>query len=256
MIARTLFTWVVSLAFFAVCQDNPAIAADESPVVVFAAASTSAALEAIAQEYEKQSGQKIEIVPGPSSGLARQIQQGADADLFLSADQANADVLEAKGLLAMRRDLLTNRLIVIVSADSTLPITKLSDLDRPDVRRLAIAEASVPAGRYARQALKAAGLPDSLDKRFVEGIDVKATLQYVSRGEVDAGLVYASDAVGNAKVRVAVEIDPTLHEPIEYPLVLLMHDPPRPAAQAFFDYLRTAAAEKVFSERAFGVAAE
>jgi molybdate transport system substrate-binding protein len=223
------------------------------PVAVFAAASTREALEQVARDFQGQTGIAVEVSPGPSSGLARQIEQGASADLFLSADQASADYLTAKQLVSDRRDLLTNRLVVVVPADSEVRVQQLRDLVDPHIRRLALAEPKVPAGEYARQALRKAGVWDTVDARVVGGIDVRATLQFVARGEAEAGLVYRTDALGESRVRVAVDIDPRLHDPIRYPLVLLRREPVKEGARRFYDYLGSQKAAQVFERAGFGV---
>ena len=125
-------------------------------VVVFAAASTKEAVEQAGRDFQKETGIPVEVSLGPSSGLAKQIEQGADADLFLSADEATADYLAQKQLIAQRRDLLTNRLVVVVPADSDITIKVLRDIADPRIRRLALAEPKVPAGEYARQTLRKA----------------------------------------------------------------------------------------------------
>jgi len=222
-------------------------------VIVFAAASTKEAVEQAARDFQGQTDTPVEVSLGPSSGLAKQIEQGASADLFLSADQASADYLAAKQLVSERRNLLTNRLVVVVPADSDVGVRELRDLADPRIRRLALAEPKVPAGEYARQALRKAGVWDKVEGRVVGGIDVRATLQFVARGEAEAGFVYRTDALGQSKVRVAVEVEPGLHDPIRYPLVLLRREPIREAARRFYEYLGSEKAAGVFEHAGFGV---
>jgi molybdate transport system substrate-binding protein len=111
----------------------------------------------------------------------------------------------------------------------------------------------VPAGEYARQALHKAGVWDKVEGRVVGGIDVRATLQFVARGEAEAGLVYRTDARDQTKVHVAVEVDPGLHEPIRYPLVLLRREPMKEAARRFYDYLGSEKSAAAFERAGFGV---
>jgi molybdate transport system substrate-binding protein len=226
---------------------------DEKRLSFFVAASTREACEQIAADFQKQRGIHVEVVPGPSSGLVKQISLGADADLFLSADQASADYLATQGLVAERRNLLTNRLVVIVPVSSKLKLTTLKDLQDPQVRRLALAEPKVPAGEYARDALAKAGVLKAVQDRIVGGVDVRATLQFVARDEADAGIVYFTDALGNSKVRVALEIDPSLHQPIVYPLVLLNRPTIKSSARDFYDCFGSEAALAVFRRAQFGV---
>jgi molybdate transport system substrate-binding protein len=222
-------------------------------VTVFAAASTKEAIEQVARGFQDENGTPVEVSLGPSSGLAKQIEQGAAADLFLSADQASAYYLAAKQLVSERRNFLTNGLVVVVPTVSDVGVRELRDLADPRIRRLALAEPKVPAGEYARQALRKAGVWDRVEGRVVGGIDVRATLQFVARGEAEAGLVYRTDALGQTKVRVAVEVDPGLHEPIRYPLVLLRHEPMKEAARRFYDYLGSEKTAAVFERAGFAV---
>ena len=228
---------------------------ESKPIVAFVAASTFAAEQVVAKAFEKETGVKVEITPGPSSGLAKQIQQGAAAQLFLSADRATMATLDAQKIVK-QRDLLANRLVVIVPADSTLKISQLSDLALPEVKRIAVAEAKVPAGEYARQALAKAGVLAAVESRFVGGIDVKATMQYVARGEVEAGIVYRTDALGNSQVQRALEIPAELHDPIVYPLALLKAEPAHPAAERFYDFHDSPVAEAIFRRFEFSAAAK
>jgi molybdate transport system substrate-binding protein len=223
-------------------------------------------MEQLAADFQNETGIAVTLNFGPSSGLARQIEQGANADLFLSADESWADYLAEKGLVDQRRDLLTNKLVVIMPADSSpsplreegrvrgqLTIRSLADLTEPEIHRLALAGKAVPAGMYARKALQSAGLWDQLKDRVVEGGDVRAALAYVTRGEAEAGMVYATDAAGNPQVRVVLEVNPDLHDPIRYPLVLIKQERSHPAARRFYDYLSSAHATEVFTHAGFGV---
>jgi molybdate transport system substrate-binding protein len=223
------------------------------PLMLFTAASTKESAEQIAADFQAETGVRVLVSPGPSSGLAKQIERGADADVFLSADEALADYLASKGLVAERRDLLTNRLVVVVPAAGGPNLKGLGDLAGDAVKRLALAEAGVPAGEYARQALNKAAVLDQVKGKVVGGTDVRATLQFVRRGEAEAGIVYATDVLVDSAVRVALEIDTSLHDPIRYPLVLLQREAPHSAARPFYDYLSSAKAAEVFRRAGFGV---
>jgi molybdate transport system substrate-binding protein len=220
---------------------------------MFAAASTKEAIEQVARDFQSENGTPIEVSPGPSSGLAKQIEQGASADLFLAADQASADYLAAKQLVSARRNLLANELVVVAPKASDVEVRDLRDLVDPRIHRLALAEAKVPAGEYARQALRNAAVWDKVESRVVGGIDVRATLQFVVTGEAEAGLVYRTDALYEPRVRVAVKVEPGLHDPIQYPLVLLRREPGKEAARRFYDYLGSKKAAGVFERAGFGV---
>jgi molybdate transport system substrate-binding protein len=221
-----------------------------APLQVFAATSTRSGLEkAVPRTAPAKEAFHVSFTFGPSSVLAKQIAEGAKADLFLSADVASVQYLAGRGLVAERRDLLTNRLAVVVPADSQLTLWELRDLAQPAVKRLALGEPAVPVGEYARQALGKVGILDELKPRVVGGYDVAATLQLVARGEVDAGIVYATDARGQARVRVALEVPADLHQPIVYPLVLLKGA--QPQARRLADYLFTV--PDYFTAEGFGV---
>src|SRR5260370_37801199 len=157
------------------------------------------------------------LTPAASSTLAVQIEQGAGADLFLSVDEAGPDHLQRQGFCAQRRDLLGNRLVVVVPADSSMSLSGLDDLKADKFKRIAVAREGVPVGDYTRQALKAAGVWDAVKGRTVEGGDVRATLTYVLRGEADAGFVYATDAAARSKVRVAYAYTVLMHHLSRFP---------------------------------------
>ncbi|HEY7155280.1 MAG TPA: molybdate ABC transporter substrate-binding protein [Gemmataceae bacterium] len=222
-------------------------------VTVFAAASTQDVLKEIGRDFESQTGTQIKGSFAASSTLARQIAQGAAADLFLSADERWADDLAEKGLVAERRDLLANRLVVVTPAAQPLKLQQLADLSGDDIKRLALALDPVPAGHYAREALKKAGLWERVKDRVHEAGDVRATLMLVVRGEVEAGIVYATDAATTDKVRVALEVPEKLHTPIRYPLVLVRRAGSPPEARALYDFLDSEKARMHFHKAGFQV---
>jgi molybdate transport system substrate-binding protein len=221
---------------------------------VFAAASTRGAIEQIGRDFEEQSGIAVRCEADASSDLARKIEEGADADLFLSADEPWADYLQERGMVEKRRNLLANRLVVIVPASSNLEIHKLTDLEQEGVRRVALALEPVPAGRYARQALKKAGVWPQVEKRTIEGSNVRAVLTHVERDEADAGMVYGTDArAAGARVRVALTVPAEPHAPIRYPLVLLRRAAARPEARRLYEYLSGEKAGKHWQQAGFEV---
>lgn len=223
-------------------------------VHVYAAASTKDVIEEIARAFRDETGVAVEVTPAASSVLAKQIEQGADADLFLSADQDWAVFLVDRKLVAKQQDLLGNRLAVVTPADSNLKLAEPADMARPGVRQLALAGPSVPAGKYARQALEKAGVWDKVKDRVIEAGDVRAALAFVAKGETDAGLVYATDAkaAGDA-VRTAFVVPEDLHKPIRYPLCLLKRDAVKPEARRFYDYLAGDKAAAAFRKAGFTV---
>ncbi len=211
-------------------------------------------IEEIARAFKDETGIAVDVTPAALSVLAKQIEKGAEADLFLSADEEWADYLADRKLVEKRRDLLGNRLVVATPADSKLKLGELADVAASGVRQLALAGPAVPAGRYARQSLEKAGLWDKVKDRVVEAGDVRAALTLVVKGEADAGFVYATDAqAAGDKVRTALVVPDDLHEPIRYPLILLRADAIKPEARKFYEYLAGDKAAAVFRKAGFTV---
>ena len=154
-----------------------------------------------------------------SGTLALQIEQGAPVDVFLSAAPKQMDDLQTKGLLAegSRRDLLRNEIVLVVPKDST-GVTSFQDLLKPSVKHVALGEpTSVPAGQYAQQVLTKLGIAEAVNAKAVFAKDVRQVLTYVETGDADAGIVYSTDALESAKVRVAAQAPEDSHAPVIYP---------------------------------------
>ena len=223
---------------------------------VFAAASLKEALEEIAAGYERESGDRIIFNFAASSTLARQIDQGAAADLFFSADQAKLDGLEKKGLLlaGTRRTLLSNTLVIIVAADAGGAPKSAADLAGPAVKRLALAEpATVPAGIYAREYLEKQGLWEAVKDKVVPTENVRGALAAVESGNVEAGIVYRTDALISKKVKIAVEVPAAEGPKISYPLAVLKDAKDPESAGKFAACLAGAPARVVFEKFGFVV---
>ncbi|MEP6822204.1 MAG: molybdate ABC transporter substrate-binding protein [Chthoniobacterales bacterium] len=223
-------------------------------LTVHAAASLTDAMKEIAAVYEKESGDKLQLNLGASSMLARQIEEGAPADVFLSADEAKMDALEKKGLLVAgtRRSLLSNTLVIIVPANAKLLPERAADLAKPEFKRLALAETqTVPAGIYARESLQRLGLWEKLKDRVVPTENVRATLAAVESGNVDAGIVYRTDALMAKKAKVAAEIPAADTPKISYPLAVLQSSREPERARKLADYLASPPAQKIFAKFGF-----
>lgn len=221
---------------------------------VSAAASLTDALREISAAYEKKTGTKIVLNLGASNTLARQIQEGAPADLFLSADEAKMDALEKKKLLlaGTRRSVLSNTLVVVVPADSNLKIADLSALASSSIRALALAEPqSVPAGIYAKEYLRKKKLWTRVIDRVVPTENVRAALGAVESGNVDAGIVYRTDAGISKKVKIAYEVARGDGPAISYPFAALAATKQPQAARAFLAYLESPAGLDVFRRYGF-----
>jgi molybdate transport system substrate-binding protein len=236
----------------------PGTAVAAGRVTVFAAASLQEALTAAGAAWTATSGTAVRFSFGASSAMARQIDQGAPADLFLSADEDWMDWLEGRGRIvrATRRRLLSNRLVLIAPAGSrtALKIGPGMPLDRA-LRggRLAMADpAAVPAGKYARASLIRLGVWDSVAARLLPAESVRAALAYVARGEAPLGIVYATDAKAEPKVRVVGVLPDSSHPPILYPAAVVAASRNR-GAGAFLGFLRGPRATAIFRRYGFGV---
>ncbi len=221
---------------------------------VFAAASLTDALGEIATEYEKGGGDHIVLNLGASSALARQIQEGAPADLFLSADEEKMNALEKRKLLlpGTRKSVLSNTLVIVVPDDSRLKITGAKDLVSPGIRAIALAEPqSVPAGIYAKQYLRKLGIWSKVIDRVVPTENVRAALAVVESGNVDAGIVYKTDAEISKKVKVAYEVPRAEGPVISYPFAVVAGSARPEAARKFLDYLQSPPALAVFKKYGF-----
>lgn len=238
--------------------------ADE--VTIFAAASTKDAVEDLAGRYMAAGGGPVRTVFAASSTLAKQIAQGAPAELYLSANPSWMDYLAKRAAIdaASRVDLLGNRLVLIVPSDgdpADADLGKLSaaklgaflDAKLTGGRPLAVADPShVPAGLYAKAALEAFGLWQGLAERAARTADVRAALALVDRGEAPVGIVYRTDALISPRVRVVGWFPAGSHPPIVYPLALVA-GPANDEARRFYDHLRSRDAAAVFRSYGFQV---
>ena len=223
-------------------------------VTVFAAASLSDAIREVSATFEKTTGDTVRLNLGASSILARQIQEGAPADLFFSADEAKMDGLAQAGLIdaSTRRSLLSNSLVVVVAADRGLTLASVHDLATPAVGRIALAETqTVPAGIYARQYLEQAGLWDAVVAKIVPTENVRAALAAVESGNVDAGIVYKTDALISRKVRVVWEVPCGEGPHISYPVAVVSGGGNRDGAKRFLAFLLTPTGRAVFVRYGF-----
>jgi len=228
--------------------------APAASVTVFAAASLTDCATKITAQYERQTSDKIVFNFAGSSLLARQIEEGAPADIFFSADEAQMDRLQNKGLIlaATRRSRLSNLLVIIVAVDSSLSIASPRDLAKPSVVRVALADPkAVPAGVYARQFLLKEKLWDSVEPKVVPTANVRGALAAVESGDVEAAIVYKTDAAISKKVKIACEVPRADGPKISYPMAVLKDAPEPAAAKRFLQYLSSPAAGKVFAEFGF-----
>jgi molybdate transport system substrate-binding protein len=239
-----------SIGFFLLSTMSfAASAASERRVNVFAAASLKPVLDQLAADFSRENGNTISMTYAGSNVLARQIEEGAPADIFISADQEWMDSLESKTLILTetRFDFTANRLVLITQAENSLNLkieVGFALSDALDSGRIAMADVrAVPAGRYAKAALTTLGVWDQVADKTAQTENVRATLAFVARGEATFGIVYQTDAISEAKVRVLDVFPATTHAPIIYPAALIKGST-APAGPAFLSFLRSATALK------------
>jgi molybdate transport system substrate-binding protein len=252
--SRSLLCSIVALIPLICSFCSPA----QTTLTVSAAASLKDGIAETEAAY-KQSHANVEFLNnfGSSGTLAAQIDQGAPADVFLSAAAKPMDDLEKKGLIVAgtRRNLLRNTLVLIAPLDSRL--RDFQGLADGSIRLIALGDpASVPAGQYGRQTLVALHLLDRLSAKFVLARDVRQVLTYVETGNADAGIVYATDALTSSKVRVVATAPESAHDPIVYPAAVVKGSHSEEAALRFVEYLGSPAAQAIFVKHGFTIAAQ
>lgn len=225
----------------------------KTELLVAAAASLKDSLDVIGEHFE-ESHKDIDIIfhYGSSGTLQKQIEQGAPADLFLSAGEKQMEALVGKGLIASHTVLLQNDLVVVVPADADRNMAALDELAEDDIGKIAIGQPeTVPAGQYAKEALTAFNLWDALQHKLVFAKDVRQALTYVESGNVDAGFVYRTDALVSEKVRIAYQVDSGVHAPIVYPVGIVKESAHAEEAALFYHYLQSEEARAVFKPFGF-----
>jgi len=230
-------------------------AASGAAMNLYARPTLTNAFKELSQAYEAvHPGDKVLLNFAASDALVAQIAKGAPVDVFASADQEAMDKAAQQQLLAAgsRKNFVSNSLVLIVPSTSTLPLRSLADLRLPAVARIAMGNpASVPVGRYARQALEKTGLWAAVEPRLIFGASVRQSLDYVARGEVDAGFVYATDAlVMKDKVKVALPV-PT-ETPVLYPIAAIRTAPNAAGAARFLAYVQAPAGQAILAKHGFG----
>jgi molybdate transport system substrate-binding protein len=230
------------------------MAAPAPPLVISAAVSLTEPIQALARTEARQKGAPMPRFNFAASGvLQQQIQQGAPVDVFISAGQRQMEALEKAGLLlaGSRRNLIGNQLVLVVSSRSPIRSLSFSALGSSSITRIAIGDNSVPAGDYARQTLASYKLTAALQPRLVPLGSVRAVANAVAAGNVDAGIVYRSDALQVAGLRIVTVAPPATHAPIRYPGAVLKASRQPAKARAFLDSLSTPAAQQVFRRHGF-----
>jgi molybdate transport system substrate-binding protein len=253
-ILRRLFR---ALTYVAMLGFGAGVAVAQDSVTVFAAASLKPAMDEIAARYRQTGGGRARLVYGGSSALARQIEYGAPAQIFISANSAWMDLLAAEGLLATgsRRDLLSNRLVLIGAPGFATGLRIGPGFDLAGAlagERLSMALVdAVPAGQYGRAALQSLGVWEAVKPLVAQAGNVTAALLRVALGEAPMGIVYATDAAAEPRVWVIATFPEGSHPPIRYP-VAIVKEGDTPGARALLGYLTGPEARAVFDRRGFG----
>lgn len=255
MLLRFALVFGLGLAFSAPCAG---IAAAGKGPTVFAAASLKDALDSVNKAYEKKSGSAAVISYAATSALAKQIVQGAPADIFISADEAWMDYVEKDGAIdpKTRFDLLANRLVLVAPKDSPVTAEIAQGFDLAGLLgggRLAMANVdSVPAGKYGKAALISLGVWDGVKDKVAQAQNVRAALALVARGEAPLGIVYKTDAVAEPNVRVVGTFPEATHPKIIYPVAQIL-GAKNPHAAEFVDFLSSGEAAALFEAQGFTV---
>jgi molybdate transport system substrate-binding protein len=232
--------------------------AEAQELLVFAAASLKDALDAAIVEYTAETGRAVVASYASSSTLARQIEQGAPADLFISANPEWMDYLAERGLIRAdsRADLLGNGLVLVAPKDSAVSVEIAPGFDLPGALvggRLAMGDPDhVPAGTYGKAALESLGVWRAVAPAVIRADNVRAALALVARGEAPLGIVYRSDAVADTDVRVVAVFPPDSHPPIVYPFAVIAESK-HPAAAELALFLRSESAAPLFERYGFSV---
>jgi molybdate transport system substrate-binding protein len=224
-------------------------------ITVSAAASLKGAFREISERHEEGTGTKVIFNFGASGALQKQIESGAPVDLFASAGRPQMDALAKQGLIIAetQRNFARNTLVLAAPADRTPVITSFADLGSIKIMRLAVGNPkTVPAGQYAEQSLTRLGLWQQLQPRLILAEDVRQVLDYVARGEVDAGIVYASDVRASGdRVRTVASAPEDSHDPILYPLAVVQASSHQEAARAFIDTVMSDDGKRILEKYGF-----
>jgi len=239
------------------CTQLPAAEPAKPELLVYAAASLTNVLEAVGRSYQNETGQAVKFSFAASSTLARQLEAGARADVFFTADTDWMDYAQSRGLINAdsRRNLLGNRLALIAPADSKVQLRIAPNFALAaalGTSRLSMGDPdSVPAGKYGRSALTALGVWSSVADKLVLGDSVRTALAFVDRGEAPLGIVYETDALIDNKVRIVDFFPASTHAPIVYPIALTGHA--GAGADKFVAFLRAANSQATFRKYGFSI---
>lgn len=226
-------------------------------LTVSAAASLTDVMEEVRLAWQREnSAIALNFNFGSSGSLQAQIEQGAPVDVFVSAASKQMDVLQQQGLILTdtRKNFLTNQ-VVLIEPKTASALKDFSDLRNVTVQRVAIGDpASVPVGKYSQEVLTSLGIFESVKPKLVLTKDVKQVLSYVETGNVDAGIVYLTDAIGSEQAQIVAIAPEKSHSPVVYPIAVLRDSKNVAAAQEFEQFLFSQQAKTVFQKHGFGIA--
>ncbi|MEM7760290.1 MAG: molybdate ABC transporter substrate-binding protein [Cyanobacteria bacterium P01_A01_bin.40] len=238
--------------------ENPSQATPSNQITVSAAASLKGVIEEIQPLYQQEYPKTEIIYNFASSGsLQRQIEQGAPVDVFISAAISKMDSLDKQGLLLTetRRDLLSNQMVLVISdknSKNNLKLDNFDDLTTKKIKSIALGEPkSVPAGKYAQEVLASFKIAEQVNSKAIYGKDVRQVLNYVTTGNVDAGIVYRTDAQINDNVQIVATAPKTTHSPVIYPVAVIKDSNKPEAAKELIKFLTTPKAQTVFAKYGF-----
>jgi len=252
---RRLYSAALLVALLLLWVLPPSASGQNRPIVVGAAISLKESFNELGGIYEHRTGSKVTFTFGSSGEIEKQIEAGAPVDVFASAAEKEMDELQAKDLIdrATRADFARNSLVLVVPVDSKLQLQSFSGLEKPSVTKIAIGNPkTVPAGQYAQELLRNTQLWPKIESRLIMGENVRQVLDYVARGEVDAGIVYATDVqVAQGKVSVAASAADQDYGPILYPIAVIQDSARAKAAKGFVDLVVSPEGVQVLKNHGF-----
>ncbi len=252
---RSLVLFLVFCGVIACGPSTDGPAGDNAAITVSAAVSLKDVFNEIGVLYKARTGSDAAFNFGASGNLQRQIEAGAPSDVFASAGSKQMDELAAKGLIddGSRRDMAANTLVLVVPSGLRLTIAGFSDLANAEVKRIAVGNPkTVPAGQYTEQVFTRSGIKQGLEPKLILAEDVRQVLDYVKRGEVDAGIVYATDAqIAGDRVRVAATAPDGGHDPILYPIAVIKDTKNKRAASQFVDTVMSPEGQAILEKYGF-----
>lgn len=236
------------------CQTASTSKPNES-LTVSAAASLKDSFNEIAVLFEAKNGKKVSFNFGASGMLQKQIEESSPVDIFASAGEKQMNELAEKGLIEenSRRDFAKNQLVLVVPTDSKISINSFAELKNPEIKKIAVGESkTVPVGQYTEQVFDKLNLKNDLQLKLISAQDVRQVLDYVGRGEVDAGIVYATDAkIAGDKVRITATAPVESHKPIIYPIAVIKDSANKQLAQEFIQVLISEEGQNILQKYGF-----